>query len=181
MPQLEEGSYSTSFIPTTSAIVTRNQDIISKTGISDLLGQTEGTFFVEISALSNDLTTRIVELSDGANVNRVVIQFSTLSNNIRMDTTNSSGNYRAEVTVTNILSNNKVLVKWGALGIFGFINGVKYTFYLASGTGNGIPASLNMIVFSRWFNQNQFYGKCKGLQVYKTALTDSECIALTTL
>jgi hypothetical protein len=47
--QLEAGSYATSYIPTTSASVTRNADVISKTGISSLIGQTEGTFFVDVN------------------------------------------------------------------------------------------------------------------------------------
>ena len=45
--QLEAGSYATSYISTTSASVTRNADVISKTGISSLIGQTEGTLFVD--------------------------------------------------------------------------------------------------------------------------------------
>jgi hypothetical protein len=45
--QLEAGSYATSYIPTTSASVTRNADVISKTGISSLIGQTEGTLFLD--------------------------------------------------------------------------------------------------------------------------------------
>jgi hypothetical protein len=57
--QLEAGNYSTSYIPTTSASVTRNADVISKTGISSLIGQTEGTMFVDfyvdnLSAQTND-------------------------------------------------------------------------------------------------------------------------------
>jgi hypothetical protein len=47
--QLEAGSYATSYIPTTSAIVTRNADVISKTGISSLIGQTEGTMFLDVN------------------------------------------------------------------------------------------------------------------------------------
>jgi hypothetical protein len=45
--QVEAGSYPTSYIPTTSASVTRNADVISKTGISSLIGQTEGTMFFD--------------------------------------------------------------------------------------------------------------------------------------
>lgn len=45
--QKEAGSYATSYIPTTSASVTRNADVISKTGISSLIGQTEGTIFID--------------------------------------------------------------------------------------------------------------------------------------
>jgi hypothetical protein len=48
--QLELGSYPTSYIPTTSAAVTRNADVISKTGISSLIGQTEGVVFMDFVA-----------------------------------------------------------------------------------------------------------------------------------
>jgi hypothetical protein len=46
--QAELGSYPTSYIPTTSASVTRNADVISKTGISSLIGQTEGVVFFDL-------------------------------------------------------------------------------------------------------------------------------------
>ena len=57
--QLEAGSYATSYIPTTSAAVTRNADVISKTGISSLIGQTEGVMFLDLfaSAKNNDANT----------------------------------------------------------------------------------------------------------------------------
>ena len=45
--QFELGTYPTSYIPTTSASVTRNADVISKTGISSLIGQSEGTLYFE--------------------------------------------------------------------------------------------------------------------------------------
>lgn len=45
--QLEAGSYATSYIPTTSASVTRNADQVNKTSISSLIGQTEGTIFFD--------------------------------------------------------------------------------------------------------------------------------------
>jgi hypothetical protein len=45
--QLEQSSYPTSYIPTTSASATRVADACSKTGISSLIGQTSGTIFVD--------------------------------------------------------------------------------------------------------------------------------------
>ncbi len=45
--QLEAGAYATSYIPTTSASVTRNLDVVQKTGVSSLIGQTEGTLYWE--------------------------------------------------------------------------------------------------------------------------------------
>ena len=57
--QLEAGSYPTSYIPTTSSAVTRNADVISKTGISSLIGQTEGVLFLDLfaSAKNDDTNT----------------------------------------------------------------------------------------------------------------------------
>jgi hypothetical protein len=45
--QLEQGSYATSYIPTLTTTVTRVADAASKTGISSLIGQTEGTVFYD--------------------------------------------------------------------------------------------------------------------------------------
>jgi hypothetical protein len=45
--QREQSSYPTSYIPTTSASATRVADACFKTGISSLIGQTEGTIFSE--------------------------------------------------------------------------------------------------------------------------------------
>ena len=68
--QLEAGSYPTSYIPTTSASVTRNSDAIFKTGISSLIGQTEGVAFIDF--VWNGLTgtgsyPRILELWGDSN------------------------------------------------------------------------------------------------------------------
>jgi hypothetical protein len=46
--QFEEGSYPTSYIPTYGTSATRLADSCYKTGISSLIGQTEGTLFVEV-------------------------------------------------------------------------------------------------------------------------------------
>jgi hypothetical protein len=45
--QLEAGFVRTSPIPTTTATVTRNADLISKTGVSGFIGQTEGTMYLD--------------------------------------------------------------------------------------------------------------------------------------
>ena len=187
--QLETGSYATSYIPTVASTVTRNLDDISKTGVStDILNPSEGTFYVEIAALTNDLTARIISLNDGTDYNNIQIQFSSASNIIRLDTYGQTGvgtttNFRSAVTVSNTTTFHKCLIKWGAGGVFGYVDGVKYTLGYATGTigGSGIPTALNRIDFRQHWGGNPFYGKCKGMQIYKTALTDAECASLTTL
>jgi len=46
--QLEQSSYATSYVPTLASSVTRLADSASKTGISSLIGQTEGVIYAEI-------------------------------------------------------------------------------------------------------------------------------------
>ena len=55
LPQLEQGAFATSAIPTTTATVTRAADVASITGsnFSSWYNQTEGTVFAECSALLN--------------------------------------------------------------------------------------------------------------------------------
>jgi hypothetical protein len=69
--QLEAASYPTSYIPTVASAVTRNADVISKTGISSLIGQTEGSAFVDInlnlSFTEGDM--RFITISDGSSSN----------------------------------------------------------------------------------------------------------------
>jgi hypothetical protein len=47
--QHEIGAYATSYIPTLAASVTRGADAASKTGISSLIGQTEGVLFADFT------------------------------------------------------------------------------------------------------------------------------------
>jgi len=68
--QLEAGAYATSYIPTLSTAVTRVADACSKTGISSLIGQTEGTLFVEFQTLQLNPT----------NVSRIILSDGTTSN-----------------------------------------------------------------------------------------------------
>ena len=47
--QLEQQSYVTSYIPTEGSAVTRNKDVCDNTNIPTLLGQTEGSFLIEVN------------------------------------------------------------------------------------------------------------------------------------
>ncbi len=62
--QLELGAYATSYIPTLGTSVTRVADAAIKTGISSLIGQTEGTLFVDVSGESLQDNSRYMSISD---------------------------------------------------------------------------------------------------------------------
>jgi hypothetical protein len=79
--QLEQGAYATSYIPTLGTSVTRVADVASKTGISSLIGQTEGTLFCEFfyneqnnTPNGNDKSVMRVE-SGGGYANEIAILY----------------------------------------------------------------------------------------------------------
>jgi hypothetical protein len=86
LPQLEQGAFVTSVIPTTGTAVTRSADVASITGtnFSSWYRQDEGTVFAESAGINNifaSTTRRYYEISDGTLNNRILGGYSTLSNN----------------------------------------------------------------------------------------------------
>ena len=95
--QLEAGAFPTSYIPTTTATVTRAADVASITGtnFSSWYNQTEGTIFTE--AISVATNTNVFSISDNSTNNR--IQLETGSNTRRFRIT-SSGAARYDNSVS---------------------------------------------------------------------------------
>ena len=71
--QMEAGAFPTSYIPTTTATVTRAADVASITGsnFSSWYNQAEGTVFAEFTAAAYN--TASLAISDGTNNNRIMI------------------------------------------------------------------------------------------------------------
>ena len=95
--QMEAGAFATSYIPTTTATVTRAADVASITGsnFSSWYNQTEGTVFVD--AISVATNTSVFGISDNTTNNR--IQLETGSNTRRFRIT-SSGSARYDNSVS---------------------------------------------------------------------------------
>ena len=72
--QVEASPIATSYIPTTTASVTRNKDDISLTGASDLIGQSEGTLYVEVDwRLATGTFQHLLDVTNGSDNNRFAI------------------------------------------------------------------------------------------------------------
>jgi hypothetical protein len=69
--QLETGPIATSYIPTVASTVTRDADVISKTGVSGLIGQTEGTLYAEVDIRNFAAAGIFLSISDATSSNRV--------------------------------------------------------------------------------------------------------------
>lgn len=173
--QLEVGSYATSYIPTVATTVTRNADVISKTGISSLIGQTEGTIFVDFS-IQGLILSRVFEINNGTEKNNIFLTLQ--GSNIALAYNNIAYNTNF---VIPLKTTTKSIIRYSSTKLSIFINGVEYTtdpslpiptfsgFTILGVGNNGLNANRNI------------QGNVNSLQIYKTALTDQECITLTTL
>ena len=173
--QLEVGSYATSYIPTAGSTVTRNEELFTRTGIGDLINSAEGVIFVEFAALNNDGTNRQISLSDGTADNRVTISMSSVSNEIAGQVRSGGGlsmNKSNAMTQTDF---NKVAIKWKVNDFAIWLNGTE----VKTDSSGAAPIGLNQLSFDKGDGLNDFFGKIRQLQVYKTALSDTQLDDLT--
>ena len=173
---MEEGSYPTSYIKTSGSTVTRNQETYTKTGISDLINSEEGVLFAEMAALSNDGTIRYLSINDGTSNNRVTFLYYSSNTNIRVIVSSGGTNVMDKNSgVSSTLDFHKVAIKWKENDFAFWLDGVK----VQTDTSGLAPIGLNTLSFDVAGSGN-FFGKVKQLQVFKTALSDSELATLTT-
>ena len=180
MPQLEAGSYATSYIPTEGSSVTRSAETLVQSNIPDIFNRTAMSVYMEIEALSDDSTNREITISDGSSSDRYVVKF-TSSDTINTFTISNLGStgYSATTTADNpsITQFNKIGVSFNSSVGYLYVNGTEIE---SDTVSNVIGDDLTKISFANAaLNNNFFYGKIKDLRVYDTALSDSELQALT--
>lgn len=182
--QSEAGSYATSYIPTTSASVTRNADVISKTGISSLIGQTEGTIFVEevydaTIANNGGLDDTLVSLTDGTSSNLISIFHYGLGIGNVLFFIRLSGTTQVAISSSTPTSGTyKIALAYKNNDVVGYINGVQ----IATDTSATIPAtSAITLVDPITTNAATKTVKRKNVAVWKTRLSNGELSTLTTI
>ena len=176
-PQLEQGSYATSYIPTSGSAVTRLADVCSQTVPDGVIGQTEGTLFLEVAALTNTPSNDYITISDGTNNNFVGISFYTGTNRIIIDYIGGGVPVYSAQTLSDITLFNKIAINYNGTSLKVFINGNN----VFSSSVNSFNASLNTLLFSYPTTYNNFIGKTNQIQVFTEALSDEELQKLTTI
>ena len=175
--QLEQGSYATSYIPTSGGIVTRVQDQYEKTGISNLINSTEGVLFVEMAAFSESNLNSYITIGQNTSNGILGISFYTGSNNILLDHwEGASETYHIE-SISDVTEFNKIAICYDGTSIKGYINGSPVWNTTVTAWSSNALSELNFAFGNS--GTNKFLGKVKQLQIYKTALSDDELIILT--
>ena len=173
--QSESGNLS-SYIPTQGSAVTRVADTASGAGNSEVFNDSEGVLFANIAANANDLSNRILSLSNGAYSNSTRISYNTTSNSIEYRVVSSSS-IQAQLiyALPDIKTNNKISVKYKSNDFALWINGFKVATDLSGLTSIG----LDRLNFDDGGGAADFYGKTKEIAYYNTILTDAELETLT--
>ena len=174
--QWEVGSSATSLIDTSGSTVTRSADAPSGAGSNDLINSSEGVLYAEIGALEDDLTFRVLSVSDGSNDNTVKFGYRSDSNRIYAEVrSGSSSQAFLSYDVSDITDFHKVAVKYKVNDFALWVDGVER----ATDTSGSVSIGLNTARFDNGGGANDFYGKVKVLAVFKEALTDAELTTLT--
>jgi hypothetical protein len=178
--QLEAGAFPTSYIPTTTAAVTRNADVITMTGVnfSDWYNQSEGCLFVNVNRLS-PVNINFAPASIGTGVS----DFLTIQNL----STNSQWTTRARATGDNPFVTTALLgTDTPAKIAFGMsrteytasINGAAVVTYSPSGTPVYPEANSLKIGTNQTVSTPTGAGHIKQLQYYPRRLTNTQLQAL---
>ncbi|NDD55267.1 hypothetical protein EBZ39_15615 [bacterium] len=186
--QLETGSVATSYIPTTTAAVTRNADVISLSGaVSGCIGRTEGTIYAEVD-YRNFANITILSVQTASIVSGAVrIENTSNGTQSRCHVRGASGETVMDQTITSpSLSTgiNKIAVGYSsaASGLCIALNGTVVF------TGTAAAAfTINadrILLGSREVSgaaQQFFNNRIRSVALYTTRLTNAELAALTTL
>ena len=174
-------SMESSYIPTTSAVVTRNMSVFDKTGLTSTIGSTEGVLFCEMAMFWNGTGTPSSrqKMMGWKNADGRAI-LGSWGNSWFCWLSGAGGNaifsMSPVITETSFV---KMAVKYKAGDHAYWKDGVEIA---TSTNATAVSATQDRIVGSYdgisdfW----AFYGKIKTIQVYDTALTDAQLLALTT-
>ena len=175
--QVEVSSYPTSYIPTTSSSATRVADACSKTGISSLIGQTEGVMFCDFNWEQKEGVFFINSISDGTTNNDIFMAFGSSANNrIRFSIASGGVNYVNEDSAVLSSGRYKIAFAYASNDAVVYINGTQ----LFTDSSVTVPAT-SAFKFLRANDTLGFNGTINQQLLFKTRLTNAELASLTTI
>jgi len=174
--EIKQGNYLTTYIPTSGSSVTRQKDEINSSGDSSYFNDNEGVLVVHAAALVDDLSNRIISVSDGTVDNIVSLGYNTITNQIEAKIV-SEGITQAQLvfTISNILDFNKFAIRYKENDFSFWVNGGE----VATDINGDVPIGLNTLNFDDGSGGNTFIGKCLSLMYFFEYLSNEEMQNLT--
>jgi hypothetical protein len=184
-PQMELGAYATTFIPTTTAAVTRLEDIAAKSGIASLIGTTQGTLFAEFNLSRIGINRTFINVQDS----------SYAANSIRIES-NTLNQWRVRIQAASVLilletvtsptfttGNFKIALAYSTAtnGMAFYVNGVP----LYQGTVTTLPSVCDRIILGNRLISGTYdltlADAVAQAALFPTRLTNAQLAQLTTL
>ena len=180
----ELGGYPTSYIPNHSGgSVTREADECTKTSISGLIGQTEGTIYCEFEyngAADSGVFNRIIGLGTGVTQNRILLaKNDTTAELVAFAVTGGTTQVFQAIAGTSIIGHHKVAISYKANEYKVYLDGeLEFT-----DTSASVPATTDVYIGTAedGTTNNELGGIVKESIIYKEVLSEDNCKALTTL
>ena len=177
--QLEQGSYPTSYIPTSGSAVTRVAESSSQTVPDGVIGQTEGTLFTEFEFNYSDSNTQVLlKANQSSDANSVGIEI--LGTTIK-GLVNSQSSNIANIQGTIAIGTIKAAIAYKTNDIAFYVNGVQVGVITSGSIAfAGVVDILTIGHFS--LNGGQYFPASRPFnqaQLYNTRLSNSELAALT--
>jgi spore maturation protein SpmB len=177
--QLEAGAYATSYIPTTTAAVTRLADACNKTGISSLIGQTEGTFFAELTFQSDAIPIFIGSSVSGSAGEATYVEFGGSSLYVLVY---KGGVLQASMSASGFTNgqNFKLAVGYKLNNFALYVDGTQR----ATDTSGDVSTSLTNLTLHTYPlipSTFQYNGKYSQFLLFKTRLTNAQLAEITQL
>jgi hypothetical protein len=181
--QVETGPIATSYIPTTTASVTRNKDDITLGSASSLIGQTEGTLYVEVDWRDASGADQLLfSVLDGTSDNRFLIYKLGSPAELRMFAQANGGSAEVNqgVSSSGFSGIQKIAFAYADADFELYRNGSS----ISSDTVGSLSAlaTLTDIDLGQGATgSNQANMHIRAVALFTRRLSDAECQALTTL
>jgi hypothetical protein len=173
--QYEASSYPTSYIPTTSASATRVADECKKTGISSLIGQTEGVIFADFNFIPH-ASQVIISIEDWTASSKVINIGSPSDTAISAQVFSGGNVFVANFTSAVIGQRYKCALAYKASDFAFYVNGTQ----VATQSSGSVPACVNFNLGK--FDPSQVCDNSYNQAVlFKTRLTNAELASITSL
>ena len=171
--QLEQGSYPTSYIPTSGSAVTRLEETADGAGDASTFNDSEGVLMAEISAL--DDSTKQFSISNGTSASAV--KFIYLSGNVFSFQVRDNFATQCSInkTLTNVNETIKAAGKYKANSFSLWVNGFK----VDVDTNGTVPTGLSELAYDDGGGGSPFHSSTKQVQYFDSALNDSDLEKLT--